>query len=276
MLSFFVRSFSLKGIWENRDAVKKHLWFYFVLLILLVSFPLNYQIVKTGGWALFDFTSSLRQDIPQWMPSGLPEDVAISSAGMEWFSEQATTLAGTNHAGETLLYVFQPAGTYAGVERALVFYPSRIVYYEQGGSERLSTNYQNVAERIEFIDLQMLSTATAVDRFAAMVESAFSPYAIFRSVLTNFGINVFLNALLVLAVATIFLLVRVNYQKITDFRQNLRIILSAMTIPAMIAFGIGLIGVMEVNAFSAVVFQFFSPLIAIVAMFRGAKKAQKA
>jgi maltodextrin utilization protein YvdJ len=273
MLRFFVRSFTLTGVWDNRNASKRFLPWYFLLLILLVSFPLNYQIVKTGGWALFDFTSKMREEAPSWLPSALPEDLAISNAGLEWFQAQQSAFESLNHAGETLLYVFQPTGIYVGNERALVFYPDRIVYYEEGGTERLSTNYQNISERVAFLDLKMLDRGDAVDQFAGLVEQAFSPYAVMRSVVLNVGINLFLNALLVLAVAVIFLLLRVKFQKVTNFGENLCIVLSAMTLPALIAFFVGVAGVMEVNAFSAVVFQFFSPLIAVVAIFRGAKRA---
>jgi maltodextrin utilization protein YvdJ len=276
MLRFFVRSFTLKGVWDNRFASNRLLPWVFLLLVLLVSFPLNYQIVKTGGWALFDFTSKMREEAPAWLPASLPEDLAISNNGLEWFQPETSAFEGLNHAGETLLFVFQPSGSYEGTERALVFYPERIVYYEAGGTERLTTNYQNISERVEFLDLKMLERSDAVDQFAAIVEQAFSPYAVMRSVVLNLGINLLLNALLVLAVAVIFLLLRVKFQKVTNFGENLRIVLSAMTLPAMIAFVVGVLGVMEVNAFSAVVFQFFSPLIAVVAIFRGAKRSTKA
>lgn len=272
MIRIFAGSFSLKGIFQNRSIAGKSFLFYFVFLILLVSFPLNYQIVKTGGWDLYNFTAGMRAQYPDWLPMDLPDDIEITKEGMLFTNVATSSFATTNLDGATLNIIFMPEGAYEGAIRALVFYPERIVYYEEGGAERLSTNYQNISTSVRFNDLMMLDQSIAVDRVATMIDEAFSAYAVFKSVTLNIAINLAMNALLALVVGAIFIFIRIQYQRVTSFADNLKIIISSMTIPAIIGFTIGIVGVIEINAFTAVLFQFLAPLIAILAIYKGVRK----
>ncbi len=272
MIRIFAGSFSLKGIFQNRSIAGKSFLFYFVFLILLVSFPLNYQIVKTGGWDLYNFTAGMRAQYPDWLPTDLPDDIEITKEGMLFTNVATSSFTTANLDGATLNIIFMPEGAYEGAVRALVFYPQRIVYYEEGGAERLSTNYQNISSSVRFNDLMMLDQSIAVDRIATMIDEAFSAYAVFKSVTLNIAINLAMNSLLALVVGAIFIFIRIQYQRVTTFADNLKIIISSMTIPAIVGFTIGIVGVIEINAFTSVLFQFLAPLIAILAIYKGVRK----
>ncbi|PKK96525.1 MAG: hypothetical protein CVV58_05915 [Tenericutes bacterium HGW-Tenericutes-3] len=124
---------------------------------------------------------------------------------------------------------------------------------------------------MRFSDLRMTTQADAVSKFATMLDEAFSSYAIFVSVVYYTAITAFLNLVLILVVSAIFIFVRIRYQKVTNFKENLKIVIASMTIPSLISFIVGILGVMEINAFTVVIYQFATPLIALVAIYKGSK-----
>jgi hypothetical protein len=271
MLKIIVNSFSIRKIYDLRKEPLKKFILHFLFLVLLISFPLNYQIVKTGGWDLFDFTTGLREESPAWLPLGLPNDIEISQSGMYYESAAITTFETVNLEGQALTLVFAPEGGYVVSGRTLVFEAELVTYYDASSAEILSANYANVSPVVRFFDLKLAEQSDAIATFADMIDDIFSPYAILKSVLFYSLVTLVLNTLLLLVVSFIFIFLRIKFQKVTNFSDNLKIVMASMTIPSLIGFVFGILGLMELNAFTTVIFQFFTPLIAMFAIFKGAK-----
>ena len=271
MLKIIANSFRFKNIFLLRSHPIKYFVLYFAILVLIISFPLNYQIIKSGGWDLYNFSAGIRQQYPDWIPSGLPEDIEISKSGMYYENEVVTTLQTTNLNGEELNIVFMPFDEYDMDTRSLVFEKNRIVYYDNTGNQIIEVGYTNIQSTVRFADLRMTTQSNAVSKFANMIDEAFSSYAIFVSVVYYTAITAFLNLVLVLVVSAIFIFIRVRFQKVTNFSDNLKIVIASMTIPSLISFIVGVLGVMEINAFTVVIYQFATPLIALVAIHKGSK-----
>jgi maltodextrin utilization protein YvdJ len=271
MLKIIANSFKFKNIFNLRNHPLNQFVLYFLLLVFIISFPLNYQIIKTGGWDLYNFSAGMRQSYPDWLPSQLPEDIEISKSGMYYETAVVTTLTTTNLDNETLNIVFMPFEEYTISDRSLVFEPERIVYYDVEGKQVLEVGYSNITTLVRFADLRMMTQSEAVSRFANMIDEAFSSYAIFVSVVYYTGITAFLNLVLILVVSAIFIFVRIRFQKVTKFTDNLKIVIASMTIPSLISFIVGIAGIMEINAFTVVIYQFATPLIALISIFKGSK-----
>lgn len=271
MLKIIANSFKFKNIFNLRNHHLKAFIFYFLLLIFIISFPLNYQIIKTGGWDLYNFSAGIRQNYPDWLPSELPEDIEISKSGMYYEVEEIRTFQTTNLDGEELSIVFMPFKDYSVEGRSLVFEAKRIVYYDAEGKLALEVGYSNIKTTVRFRDLRLSTQSQAVDKFADMIDEAFSSYAIFVSVVYYTAITGFLNLVLVLVVSGIFVFVRIRFQKVTKFTDNLKIVIASMTIPSLVSFIVGIAGVMEINAFTVVIYQFATPLIALIAIYKGSK-----
>lgn len=271
MLKIIANSFKLKNIYNLKNHHLKAFVFYFLLLIFIISFPLNYQIIKTGGWDLYNFSAGIRQNYPDWLPSELPEDIEISKSGMYYEIEAIRTFQTTNLDGEDLNIVFMPFEDYSVDGRSLVFEAKRIVYYDIEGQQVLEVGYSNVKSTVRFRDLRLSTQSQAVDKFTNMIDEAFSSYAIFVSVVYYTAITGFLNLVLVLVVSAIFVFIRIRFQKVTTFTENLKIVIASMTIPSLISFIVGIAGVMEINAFTVVIYQFATPLIALIAIYKGSK-----
>jgi len=271
MLKIIANSFKLKNIFKVRLLPGKSFILYFIFLVFVISFPLNYQIVKSGGWDLYNFSAGIRQSYPNWLPTDLPEDIEISKSGMFFEDAVASSFETTNMNDETLMIVFMPLADYTVEDRSLVFEENRIVYYDVEGKEVLFVNYHNIQNTVRFRELRMMNQSEAVGYFADMIDQAFSSYAIFSSVIYYTAITAFLNLILLLVVSAIFIFVRIRFQKVTSFKDNIKIMIASMTIPSLISFVFGVAGLMEINAFTVVIFQFLTPLIALVAIFKGSK-----
>ncbi|MBU0997516.1 MAG: DUF1189 family protein [Firmicutes bacterium] len=271
MLKLFVRSFTPKGIFDAKDSSRGKIVIYFIFLMLLVSFPLNLQIFRSGGWDLYNFTAGIQQSAPDWLPNQLPSDIEISRYGMYYENESVSYFETTNVNQEVLFIVFSTGLEYTITDRTLAFEPDQIVYYDDAASEVFAIGYNNIHTTVRFSELKQLTQSEAVEIFSNMIDEAFSNFAILRSVLLYTAITFGLNILLVLVVSAIFIFVRVKFQRVTTFKDNVRIVIASMTIPSMVGFIIGILELIEINAFSVVIFQFMTPLIALASIFKGAK-----
>ncbi len=212
----------------------------------------------------------MRETYPDWLPADLPEDIEISSAGMNYIDTDNTVFLTSNLDDQDLYIVFSPLVDYQPTDRTLVFEPDQISYYDENGEYMFSTGYNRTQGVISFYNLKLESQSEAVNQFAGMIEDAFSGFAQFRSIIYNIGINLVLNTIMVSVVSFLFVFIRIRYQKVTTFKDNIKIVIASMTIPSLIGLLFGLIGVMELSAFSVVIFQFATPIIAYFAIYKGA------
>lgn len=269
MIKFFVDSLQIKKIYELRQKKLSVAILYFCLLVLIISFPLNLQIIRSSGWDLYNFTAGMRETYPDWLPDELPEDIEISANGMSYIDTENSVFLTTNLDNQDLYIVFSPLVDYIPSDRTLVFEPDQISYYGENGEYMFSTDYSNTQGIISFYNLKLDTQSEAVNQFAGMIEDAFGGFAQFKSIIYNTGINIVLNVIMVTVVSFLFLFIRIRYQKVTNYVENIKIVIAAMTIPALIGMFFGLIGVMELSAFSVVIFQFATPIIAYFAIYKG-------
>lgn len=99
MLKIFWHSFSLSNLFKQRKTLKAFIA-YFLFLVLVIAFPLNYQIIKNDGFrGLNTITYELRKANPQWLPEQLPSDMSISQAGLHFIQNQEYRFMTTTEAG---------------------------------------------------------------------------------------------------------------------------------------------------------------------------------
>jgi len=213
----------------------------------------------------------MREVYPDWLPYDLPEDVEISANGM-YYEETINSVFLTNNLDDQDLYiVISPLGDYIPSDRTLMFEENQMRYYDENGDYMFSADYSRVEGIVRFYDLQLGTQSNAVDKFASIIENSFGGYAQFKSIILNIIINFVTNILLVLVVSFLFIFIRIKYQKVTTFSDNIKIVVSSMTLPALVGMAFGFIGIMELSAFTVVIFQFMTPIIAYVAIYRGSK-----
>jgi|GEM_PF-988579 hypothetical protein len=294
MIKIFINSFSFKKIFQNGNAPWKHIIAYFLLIVLITSFPLNYQIFQNDGWrGLNSITIGIREVAPPWFPNELPNDVAISKNGLYTPIEKAYYYEATLADDTRYQFVINPQGasdeggfapiyTEEGIitkdvsgvvvmtpyQKAIVLCKDKILYYDNS-KKPIVGNYDHIEEVIHFTELKNMDKYTALTLLLDAIDGGFNQYMVFSSILINTLTQLFMNLIMIVIIAAIFLLIRIKYKKVTNYRQNIGILISAMTIPSILSFIIGILGVIEINSFGVVLFQLLTPLIAIGAIYLG-------
>jgi maltodextrin utilization protein YvdJ len=120
-----------------------------------------------------------------------------------------------------------------------------------------------------------MDASSAAIMFFDIIDNSFNEYAVFYSVIANTFIQYIMNTILILVLAAVMLLIKVKYKKVTTYKQNLSIIIASMTMPSILSFIISLFRIAELNAFSVVLFQFITPFIAILAIYKGENNSSK-
>lgn len=294
MIKIFINSFSFKKIFQNGAAKWRSIIGYFLLITLITSFPLNLQIVQNDGWqGLNTITLGIREVSPSWFPNDLPNDVAISRNGLYVPVEKAYYYEAILADSTNYQFVINPQEitedleftvvyTEAGVvtkdsngfikttpyERAIVLCKDKILYYDNS-LQPIVGKYDKVVGVINFTELKGMDKFAGITLLFDAIDSGFNQYMVFSNILINTLTQLAMNLIMVLIIAAIFLLIRIKYKKVTNYHQNVGILISSMTIPSIISFIIGIIGLIEMNSFGVVLFQLLTPLIAIGAVYLG-------
>ncbi len=294
MIKIFINSFSFRKIFQNGNASWKHIIAYFLLIVLITSFPLNYQIFQNDGWkGLNTITMGIREVTPSWFPNELPNDVALSKSGLYTPVETSYYYEATLPDNTSYQFVINPQSvnekddfttvyTEEGIatkdtngvtiitpyQKAIVLCKDRMLYYDNS-KEPIVGNYNHIEEVVHFTELKSMEKFAALTLLLDAIDGGFNQYMVFSNILINTLTQLSMNLIMIVIIAAIFLLIRIKYKKVTNYHQNIGILTSAMTIPSILSFIIGIIGMIEINSFGVVLFQLLTPLIAIGAIYLG-------
>lgn len=297
MINLLINSFTFKRIFSIRDTKISKVIGYFLIIVLVVSFPLNLQIVQNDGWKdLNTITYSIKETSPTWFPLQLPNDVVLSKQGLYMPIEKTYHYEGLTNknikyeiiinpidenptVGNKIVYtrdsikVLQDDGSVI-IEKygkAIILCSDCVLYYNNSDEATIGS-YSKISKEINFTDLKSMEKSEATIIFFDAIDSCFSEFMVFSNVIVNTLTQLLMNLILILIISAIFLLVRIKYKRVTNYKQNVVILISSMTIPSIISFFIGIIGIIEVNSFGVVLFQLLTPLIAIGAIYKGSNE----
>lgn len=273
MIKIFRNSFSFKRIYSLKNTKLSTITIYFCILVMMISFPLNYKIILEDGFkGLTAFTTEMQLANPEWFPNELPSDMYITNTGLNYINDQTYTYSTTTTDQVTYTIIINPKSEMLG-KNLIVLEEKRIIYFDSLGNS-LVGQYRKVGEVIDFSDLKNMDTTEAKNIFFTMIDNGFSEYAVFYSIFANTIIQFIMNSLLAVILAAIMLLVRINYKRVTSFSQNIKIVISSMTIPAIISFLVGIFGIIELNSFVVVIFQLLTPIIALLTIYKGCSEKE--
>lgn len=263
--------------------------FWFIILVFVTSFPLNFQIISNNGWSeLNTVTLNWKQKTPSWS-NNLPTEMYISQSGLE--TSQSETYVYTNtYENKTYTLVFNPESNnivdgkiylhngYKEVGKdELIPYTNCVVlddtatYYYKADGKSITGNYKTVKGQISSNQLNSLNQAEAATILFDAIDSCFNSFMIFSNIFINTLTQFALNLIMILLISAIFMLIRIKYEKVVNYTQSLRIFISSMTIPGLISFVVGITGLAELTSFTVVLFQLITPLLALGAIYKGSK-----
>ncbi|NLD25849.1 MAG: DUF1189 family protein, partial [Acholeplasmataceae bacterium] len=154
------------------------------------------------------------------------------------------------------------------LKNTIVLDDDEIFYFNQKG-DYITGDYKHVEKALYFYELKNMDRGEAASEFFDLIDSAFNKYAVFYSVISYTLIQYAMNSFLVIVLALIMLLIKIKFEKVTTFSENIKIVIVSMTIPSIIAFIASLLNFRALNPFFAVIFQFLTPIIAILSLYKG-------
>ncbi|MFY9422215.1 MAG: DUF1189 family protein [Bacilli bacterium] len=270
MFKIFRNSFRFTNIYSLRKGPIGKFIAYYLLIILVVSFPLNYQIFQSDGFqGLTQFTHYLRNHLEVTFIDELPNSGEISRNGFSVFPDQEYRFLAETEDG-TFTLILNPETEIKEATDTIVLDDEKTVYFNNNG-DYITGDYLKVKEALNFGDLKNMDRVQAKDKFFALIDSTFNKYAVFYSIFFNTIIQYLLNTFLILVLAVLMLLIKINFERVTNFSENLKIVIASMTIPSILAFIASLIRFEVLNPFFVVIFQFLTPIIAVLSVYKGRK-----
>lgn len=273
MLKFFSGSFSFKGIFELKDSKISHTVLYFLFLCLVMTFPLNLEYALNGTTDLNNVTNGFLSNEISWfsdeLPSGYVDRMSLGIVGDKSYQYEFNDLY-----GNPILLVINPEDDYKPAANTIVMYQTEVCYYDSDKSCYYS-DYSHLGETIYFDKLKEMEDQTEARKiFCSIFDQVFNPAETFYLIMFNVIQTLLLNIIMVLLVSAVFLCVRVKYQKLTNFKQNICIVVASLTIPTLLGFA----GAIFASIFNlgtgvgqtmVVVSSFLMPIIALLAVFKG-------
>jgi maltodextrin utilization protein YvdJ len=264
LVRYFKYGFQYKEVFNHLNEKGIKVFLYFMMLILVTAFPLNYLIVNEQGWRLDFIEESFRVETPTW---DLPNDCEIR---LNNFVCQTNLVYRYEHRG--IEFVFN--GTNEDInldERRLIFMENMIVYTNGNGAQMPGANYAGFEETFSFFELNLMDGVEreqAYIAFGQSIESTFGPYIVMYSVLANTMVTVLTSMLFVLLLALVLQLFRFGLSTFFTFKESLVLIVYLMTFPAILSFIIGFFS----PSFSPVIFQLGMGLVVMLVMLIYGKK----
>ncbi|HEY8395466.1 MAG TPA: DUF1189 family protein [Bacilli bacterium] len=274
MFKIFRKCFRFVDIYSLKEERFGKFIAYFLIMILVVSFPLNYQIFQNNGFdGLTRFTQYLRSHLELSFVDELPSGGALTPSGFTVFPDHEYRFVAKTETGSFTL-ILNPDSEVQEMKDTIVLDDDKTIYFNADGSYIVGS-YRRLKTGLDFGDLKNMDRIEAKDAFFSAIDATFNKYAVFYSIAVNTVLQYVMNTLLILVLAALMLLVRINYEKVTTFLSNLKIVIASMTIPSILSFIAALICFQALNTFFVVLFQFLTPIIAVLSIYKG-KKKQKA
>lgn len=259
MFKQFIQSIrSLQAIYDFRKTSWGKVIVYYLLLVFIISFPLNLQMVRNKGLQIDGERLQIKSMMTKDFREELPEDCYI----MPTYGFSCTeTKNVTIDAGE-LTIVFHADPSYEAPDNSLVFYRDRMVFTKDNVQEESSyVDYKN----IHFTDLKREKFETVKDRLVSGFKESFEAIDILNGVLLITGTNLLMNTIYIAIASSLAMLMKYGHVQFLKYKEIVKMFIYASTIPTMIAF---LLGFFKLHGFIPVIYQFGTPLMFLLVYYK--------
>lgn len=260
LIKYLKYSFDFKNILKKGEEPFLKVLVYFLLLMLISTFPLSYLIVKHDGTQI-DFIIEDMKDAPRdW---NLPISGASIKGNKLVFLDNKEYL--NTHKGITYIFNYQN-DEYELTFKQILLKENNIIYIDGLGNVLESKGYNGFFQ--DEFDLTNLTRSTESDLnnyfldFGYGIEKSFSAYIILYALLRNVLITLVINFVFVLLMALLMQLFRLGHAKFLTIMSSLKIVMLASLLPTILSFIFGLI----VPGFAPVVFNLTLGLIIMIVM----------
>lgn len=248
----------------NENIFKLLVYFLFLSLVYLI--PMNLLIMSEDGFRIDFIHQDFITETPSW---NLPSGCKIEFNDFHCSSDEKVI-----ETHQDVTYIFN--GSKADVDKdqkQVIFTKDAIIYSSGEGASMTSKGYKGFSYT-DFDSVNLLKNderTQAYLSFANSVESSFSDYIVLYSILTNVGVNLFIQFIFILLLALVLQLFRFGYQSFPGYIDGLKFVILSMGLPVAIGLVVGLFE----PAFGSVFFQLSMGLTVMIVMLKYGKTSLK-
>ncbi|MFU8786838.1 MAG: DUF1189 family protein [Candidatus Izemoplasmataceae bacterium] len=238
---------------------------YFLIINLFMLLPLSISVIYMRDIDYGRFGMDFHENIPAWLPDDLPNDCRILNQELycetnEVFEYEITNRDQTYKVYLNVsdnvsdAYLNEELGTYA-----IILQESRIVINLDEG-QRFVLTYSGF-EPIDFAEIKQLDQEEAAYLFFDGLYRSLQPFMILPLLLYSVGGMILLNALYIVIIAGAAMIFKLSVTPFLTYKNMLKLFILAATVPAIVNFSLGVFGL---SPFTSIVFNFLTPVIALV------------
>ncbi|MBE0700764.1 MAG: DUF1189 family protein [Acholeplasmataceae bacterium] len=270
LIRYLILSFQPQNILKGRHEPHFKVLIFFLLLIMISLFPLNFNIMKEQGWSLGFMNAEFSdQDFVDRLPEVTYPNWRITSSGLYVNSSEETLIIDFE---SFVLVINGQNETYAFDKKFVVLNEDRIHYYISKDIEPIVTDYSYFHDQSFFFENINIASSNQLKQdqyvmLGTLVESAFSSYSILGSILLHTISQTIAFLIFMPLLALVLQLFRFVHSSYMTYFEGLNVVVFCMGLPTVLAFVIGIFAFQ----FVSLIMQFGIGIMVMVIMFKYAK-----
>jgi maltodextrin utilization protein YvdJ len=263
---FKASTYSFKDAFDVFNASLFKVFVYFVFLNLLMLLPVTLQVANLDDfdYARFgmNFTTT---EIPEWIPEGIPTSCVVENGYLDCGMDHIFEYELVDRDMTYNVYFNVPSDVTYNEDNTIVFYHHGINLNVKGNVLRLT--YIGL-EGVDFEDFEGMSQEEAADILFEGFYQSVKPVLILPIILMGVGVLFTANFFLVVMLATISMLFSFNQSEFPKYKNIIKLMMIASTIPAIVNLVLGFMGL---SAFTSLTYNFVTPILAFF-MYRASRR----
>lgn len=258
LVRYFRDSFKFKTLLITKDKTLVKSIIFFLLMIIIATFPMSLDAVKNRGTRLDFIIEHFRENTLNWdMPS------TFEIKGGKLITNGSNDEYIYEYKDITYIINFQGELNHLENKSSIIFQTDVITFINDKGEYMTGHGYQGFVDVFSFKEFELASPVERTklyEQFAENIEKSFSNQIVLFTVLRNTTVQIFTNLIYILVLSLLVQLYKFGYEKFMSYKEGLMFVLLAMGLPALLSFGVGFIA----PAFSPVIFQISSGMIVML------------
>lgn len=263
MTKLFIDSLrSLKSIYEFRNVKWIKVILYYLILVLIFSFPINLANVRNKGLKLDSEKQKITSQITNDYRKDLPDDCDINSvSGLNCLESKNIII----DAGKLTL-IFLPDDETNITDNSLVFYHEKIVFhYDNKVNE---SNYSGYKEIVVFQELKTVDLDESIKLLISGYKENFSPIDTINAIIFTTGSNILINTIYIIIASLIAMMFKYAHNNFLKYSEIVKIYIFSSTWPTIIGLVLGLF---KLYPFMNVFYQFGTPIVFLLVYYKQIK-----
>lgn len=246
-----------RKVFDLFDAKLYKVILYFIILNLMMFLPVTLQVVNLENlnYARYGFT--FVEDLPDWLPSGLPTHCIIDNQELQCASDEVYEYDLVNRDTIYHIYFNVEDGVEIDEDNTIIFYKTGFhMNFHDGIVLRLT--YSGF-EFTDFAEINQMSPEDASDILLESIFQSLKPAITLPIMLFFVGALTLMNIILIFGLATLTMLFSFNQSNFPRYQDMIKLMIFASTVPSIMNLALGFFGL---SAFTSITYNIITPIIA--------------